>query len=52
MSTSGDVIGATVEQKSAVIPLINGASFFRLRIYGTVSLLDEAIWEVTAEVSA
>lgn len=52
MSTSGDVIVATTAQKSAVIPLTAGASFFRLRIYGTASLLDEANWELTAEVSA
>ena len=52
ISTSGDVIVSTTNQTSATIPLINGASFFRLRIYGTASLLDEATWEVTAEVSA
>lgn len=52
MSTSSDVIVSTASQTSAVIPLIDGASFFRLRIYGTASLLDEANWEVTAEVSA
>ena len=52
ISTSSDIIVSTTSQISAEIPLIEGASFFRLRIYGTASLLDTANWEVVAEVSA
>lgn len=52
ISTSGDVIVATTSQATAVIPMIEGASFFRLRVYGTASLISESDWEVIAEVSS
>lgn len=42
ISTSADVIVQTNETASAVVPLINGAKFFRLRLYADPSrVLDE-----------
>lgn len=51
ISTSGDVIGQTENQISATVPLIDGAAYFRIRLYGTVAKLEDGDFTLTAEVS-
>lgn len=52
ISCSSSIISETQETASAVIPIIDGAKYFRIRLYHTVSNFDDSDWSLTAEVSA
>lgn len=48
ISTSADVIAQTENPTSATIPLIAGAAYFRLRLYGTAAALADGDYMLTA----
>lgn len=53
ISTSSDAHAQSTERYTVAVPLIATASYFRIRLYDTVSqLADSGDWVLTAEVSA